>query len=219
LVALLALCLAGFAAAQDQPQALADSQWDDVLAGFEALDKALTPPPRGVVFVGSSSIRLWDGLEGHFGKPNEVIKRGFGGSRLSDCVKLMDRLVLAYQPRLVLLYAGDNDLAEGRSPAEILKQFSAFAEGVQRRLPQTRVAFISIKPSPARRGLIGKARTANALVRDYVATRPQLEFIDVFTPMLDNEGMPRADLFRNDGLHLDEDGYALWREVIKPYVR
>jgi len=217
LITVFFLCLAAIAAADAVAQAEPD--WDEALARFAALDKTQAPPPRGVVFVGSSSIRLWDGLEGQFGKPNEVIKRGFGGSRLFDCVRLLDRLVLAYQPRLVLLYAGDNDLAEGRSPDEILKQFTAFAEGVHRRLPETRVAFISIKPSPARRRLIGKARAANALVRDFVATRPQLEFIDVFTPMLGNDGMPRADLFRNDGLHLDEDGYALWREVIKPYVR
>jgi lysophospholipase L1-like esterase len=200
------------------PDALAQSQWEDALAGFAAADLKNTPPPGGVLFVGSSSIRLWDNLETEF-QHAPIIKRGFGGSRLSDCVKLMDRLVIKYQPRMVMLYAGDNDLAEGGTPEDVLNRVKAFADGVHKRLPETQVTFISIKPSPARRGLVSKARAANRLVQEYADAHPKVDYIDVFTPMLAADGSPRSDLFRNDALHMNKAGYALWRTIIRPFVR
>ncbi len=125
--------------------------------------------PEGVLFVGSSSIRLWDALETDFGALPVVIKRGFGGSTLSDCVHYLDRLVVRYRPRTVLVYAGDNDLAEGRTAADVLRQFDAFVHGVHKALPATRIAFISIKPSPARASLLPEIRRANALVEQFAA--------------------------------------------------
>ena len=193
--------------------------WQDALAAFDAADMKQAPPSGGVLFVGSSSIRLWDHLEDDFDDARVVIKRGFGGSRLSDCVRHLDRLVINYQPRLVMLYAGDNDLAEGGTPDDILDRFKAFAQGVHQRLPQTRVAFISIKPSPARRALIARARAANRLVQEYADAHPRVDYIDVFTPMLTADGSPRRDLFRKDALHLNQAGYALWRSLIRPFVR
>jgi lysophospholipase L1-like esterase len=131
----------------------------------------------------------------------------------------LDRLVLAYQPRLVVLYAGDNDLAAGRSPEEVLQSYVGFIEGVHRSLPQTRIAYISIKPSPARAALLPQIRQANALIRQHAASDERLDYIDVFSPMLGSDGQPRSDLFRIDGLHLDDDGYALWRKVIATHLR
>ena len=118
----------------------------------------------------------------------------------------------------MLIYAGDNDLAEGETADEVLRQFTAFVEGVHSVLPQTRIAFISIKPSPARMRLMPEIRQANALVRQYVATATNTDFVDVFTPMLDGEGKPRRELFRADALHLNAKGYALWRVVIAPHL-
>lgn len=198
--------------------AAGEAGWEDTLATFAAADLKHKPEPGGVLFVGSSSIRLWDNLESQFADAR-VIKRGFGGSRLSDCVKLMDRLVIKYRPRSVLLYAGDNDLAEGSTPEEVLARVKAFADGVHHRLPETRVTFISIKPSPARRALVGKARAANRMVREYADAHPQVDYIDVFTPMLTADGTPRRELFRADALHLNDAGYALWRSIIRPFVR
>jgi lysophospholipase L1-like esterase len=216
-----ALC-ATFALAQSPPQsplqrAVAD-RWEQTLAAFAAADLKNAPPHGAVLFVGSSSIRLWDNLEEQF-KDARVLKRGFGGSRLTDCVKHLDRLVITYQPRLVMLYAGDNDLAEGGSPEEVLERVKAFADGVHGRLPDTQITFISIKPSPARRTLLDKARAANELVRAYADTHPMVDYIDVFTPMLAADGAPRAELFRKDALHLNDEGYALWRKIIQPFVR
>ncbi len=196
----------------------ADPLWEQTVAAFDASDQVRSPPPGGVLFVGSSSIRLWDNLDKDFKALPVVLNRGFGGSKLSDCVRHLDRLVVAYRPRLVLVYAGDNDLAAGRSPDEVLARFKAFTEGIHAKLPDARIGFISIKPSPARARLMPDMRRANELVRDYAATVPNTVFIDVFTPMLTIDGRPRPELFRADALHLNAKGYELWRSVIAPYV-
>ncbi|WP_263772588.1 SGNH/GDSL hydrolase family protein [Propionivibrio soli] len=198
--------------------AAAETPWQASLDAFAAADAAQLPPPGGVLFVGSSSIRLWNDLEEQFDAP-VIVKRGFGGSRMSDCTRYLQRLVLPYKPRLVIVYAGDNDLAEGRSPQDILRSFNEFVDGVRAELPETRITFLSIKPSPLRAPLLGKIRETNRLVADFVAARPGLGYIDVFSRMIDENGMPRSELFRDDALHLNEAGYAVWREVIAGYLR
>jgi lysophospholipase L1-like esterase len=195
------------------------SRWETAFASFAADDAAHPHPPGGVLFVGSSSIRLWNDLEDQFKASPVVIKRGFGGSQLSDCVKHLSRLVLPYRPRTVLVYAGDNDLASGTTPHEVYRRFFAFVEGIHRELPATRIAYISIKPSPARAHLLGAIREANALIHDYAEREESVDYIDVFTPMLNAEGRPRTELFRADRLHLNREGYALWKQVIAPHVR
>lgn len=194
------------------------SPWDAEFAAFASSDAARPPAAGGILFVGSSSIRLWTDLERQFGTPAGIIKRGFGGSQLGDCVKNLERLVLKYQPRAVLVYAGDNDLAAGIPPEEVERRFVAFVDGVRAKLPATRIAYISIKPSPARAALLPQIRATNALIRTAAAAREQVEYIDIFTPMLGDSGEPRPELFRDDALHLNADGYALWRRIIAPYV-
>jgi lysophospholipase L1-like esterase len=163
---------------------------------------------------------LWDELEMSFRRPESVIlNRGFGGARMSDCTRYLERVVIPYKPRLVLVYAGDNDLAEGREPVDVLNQFARFVGGVRRSLPDTRIAYISIKPSPARERLMAKVRETNELISNYVAAGQNLEFVDVFTRMLDADGHPRRELFRADSLHLSREGYALWKSIIAPHVR
>ena len=207
-------------AASSAASAERDARWSADLAAFDAADQAQPQPPGGVLFVGSSSIRRWSGLEQQFAPQlPAVIKRGLGGSRIDDWTRQLSRLVLRYRPRLVLLYAGDNDIAEGRSPKAVLDSLKAFVAGVRGSLKHTRIAFISIKPSPRRSQLIANVRETNALVRAYADADPSLEFIDVFTPMLDQAGNPRAELFLPDGLHLNDTGYALWRSVIAARLR
>lgn len=195
-----------------------DLRWQASLDAFAAADRERPPRPGGVLFVGSSSIRLWDGLETQFGSWPRIVKRGFGGSRMADCTDHLQRLVIPYQPRLVIVYAGDNDLAEGRSPQQVAASFQAFVEGVRRALPETRIAYLSIKPSPLRAALLPAVRDANARIARYTQRVPNLVYIDVFTPMLDAEGRPRRELFRNDALHLNDAGYALWRSIIAAHV-
>jgi lysophospholipase L1-like esterase len=219
----LVLASAAFeAAAASEPAAAtlaAPPQWDAAFAAFAADDVAHPHPAGGVLFVGSSSIRLWSNLEDQFKDLPVVIKRGFGGSQLSDCVKNLSRLVLRYRPHTVLVYAGDNDLAAGTAPQEVLHRFTAFVDGVHRELPQTRIVYISIKPSPSRIRLLSKIRETNTLIEDYADDADEVDYIDVFTPMLDASGQPRAELFRDDALHLNAQGYALWKRIIGPHVR
>ncbi|MFY3385595.1 SGNH/GDSL hydrolase family protein [Paracidovorax sp. MALMAid1276] len=195
------------------------SRWQVSMDAFAAADKLRHPQPGGVVFVGSSSIRLWAHMAQDFAALPVVINRGFGGSTLDDCRHFVRELVLQYRPQQVMVYAGDNDLAEGRTPAQVLESFQGFVRAVRAELPQARISYISIKPSPARAGLLVQARETNALLQAYVATLHNADFIDIFTPMLDARGAPRSDLYGPDQLHMNAAGYALWRGVIGPHLQ
>lgn len=197
----------------------AEQRWKKELDAFAAADRQQMPPPGGVVFVGSSSIRFWNGLETTFADQPVVIKRGFGGSRLSESADLVHRLVLPYQPRLVVLYAGENDIHEGVSPPELLAQFQRFVQQVQGALPTTRVAFMSIKPSPSRAAFVPAMREANLLIQTFVLQHDNLDYIDVHTAMLDHDGRPRPELFVRDQLHLSVEGYGLWRQIVSAHLR
>lgn len=194
-----------------------DERWRESLDAFAATDRLHAPVPGGVLFVGSSSIRMWNDLETQF-QTAAVIKRGFGGSRMSDCALYVANLVLPYRPRLVVVYAGDNDLAEGRTPAEVLASFRSFVEQVRAELPRTRIAYLSIKPSPLRASLMPAIVETNALIARYVASVPNLDFIDIYARMLDEEGRPRTDIFMADGLHMNPQGYAIWKTVISAHL-
>ncbi|MBP7568053.1 MAG: GDSL family lipase, partial [Burkholderiaceae bacterium] len=135
-------------------------------------------------------------------------------STMADCNRFARDLVVRYQPSQVLVYAGDNDLAEGRTPAQVLESFREFVATVRSELPGVRIDYISIKPSPSRAGLLEKARETNALIGAYVQTLPNAGYIDIFTPMMTAEGTPRPELFLGDRLHLNETGYQLWQSII-----
>ncbi|NML15952.1 SGNH/GDSL hydrolase family protein [Azohydromonas caseinilytica] len=205
--------------ADEAPLSSVAPRWRASFAAFEAADRARPVAPGGVVFVGSSSIRGWENLETQFDLSPPPLNRGFGGSTLAECARHLDRLVLPYRPRLVVLYAGDNDLAAGDTPRQVLNSYLAFVDGVHRALPATRIAFIAIKPSPSRARLLHRVRQANMLVRHHAAGDARLAYIDVFTPMLGPDGQPRPQLFQPDALHLNARGYALWRELIAPVLR
>jgi len=192
-------------------------RWRSSLEAFAEQDRLHPPVPGGVVFVGSSSIRLWDGLEQAF-PSTSVVNRGFGGSELADCARHVDRLVLPHKPRLVVVYAGENDLATGQSPENVLASYASLVRQVHEALPQTRIAFVSVKPSRARASQLPQARQVNELVADYTRTDPRLAYVDVHTQMLDAEGRPRAELFKADALHLNAAGYAIWRAAIAPHL-
>jgi lysophospholipase L1-like esterase len=192
------------------------SRWEKEVAAFEKQDAARPPAKGGVVFVGSSSIRLWK-LEKSF--PGvEALNRGFGGSQIIDSVELAPRLVVKYQPRLVVFYAGDNDIGGGKTPEKVLADFKAFVAVVHKDLPKTRIAFLSVKPSVARWKLVDKIKQANALIEAYCKETEGLVYIDVFTPMLGDDGKPRAELLLKDGLHMNEKGYEIWAERVKPLL-
>jgi lysophospholipase L1-like esterase len=187
--------------------------WKDAIEAFEKQDSKEAPPKNGILFVGSSSIRMWE-LKKFF--PDlPVINRGFGGSQICDSTHFADTLIVKHQPRVVVLYAGDNDIAAGKKAEEVHGDFRAFVEKVRKPLPETRIVFISIKPSVARWKLADKMRETNKLIEADCKKEEELVFVDVWEAMLD-DGRPRKELLRDDGLHLTDDGYALWTKLLRP---
>src|SRR5262249_46198905 len=191
-------------------------KWEKDIAAFEKQDKEKPPPQNGVVFVGSSSIRRWD--LGKSFEAKDYINRGFGGSQLADSVHFADRLVLKHKPRVVVLYAGDNDLAAGKKPEQVADDFKEFVRAVHKELPRTKVIYISIKPSIARWKLIDTIRKTNGLIEAQCKGDERLVYLDVVKPMLGGDGMPRAELFVKDGLHLSDEGYKLWASLLQPHL-
>jgi lysophospholipase L1-like esterase len=170
---------------------------------------------RPPVFYGSSSVRLWDTLAQDF--DTRVLNLGFGGSTLEACDYFFERLIPPVNPCSLLLYAGDNDLGDGRSPEEVLVWFRSLAGKVSIDLGPIPFGFVSVKPSPARFPIIGRIRRLNDLVRKEIESRPSGYYIDVFSAMIDPSGKPRPEFFLADGLHLNRQGYRLWGRLLEPY--
>jgi lysophospholipase L1-like esterase len=216
LLALLLWPALGFA--QSVPVAESPAKWEAEIAKFEAADRTAPPPAGPVVFVGSSSIRLWD-LDAFWpGQP--YLNRGFGGSRLSDSVSYFDRIVKPYKPKGVVLYAGDNDFAKGATAEEVVASFSAFAAKLEASLPGTPLLFIAIKPSRKRWSMWPEMAKANQAIAKLCEASPVLDFADIATPMLATAAEPGTapdeSLFAKDGLHMSPKGYALWQTVLQP---
>jgi lysophospholipase L1-like esterase len=183
------------------------------VACLEGRWRQAPPAPGSVVFYGSSSIRLWSTLAEDF--PDlPVLNAGFGGSTLAACAHFFERLIGPLQPRSLLLYAGDNDLGDGRSPRQVLDALRWLLAQFDARFPGVRFSFLSIKPSPARWHLRDAIHQANELARAELASRPNRFYIDLVPHMLGPDGGPRPALYAPDGLHLSQAGYRLWREVV-----
>lgn len=198
--------------------AAAPEQWASEIDALTKADVTNPPAPGGVVFVGSSSIRLWKSLAADFPGVN-AINRGFGGSELADSVHYLDRIVLPYRPRLVVLYAGTNDLWNGKAPEQVLADFRAFRAKLHAALPAVKLIFLSINPAPSRARVHDRVYAANALIEADCAADSRCRFVDVATPMLDASGGTRPELFVDDQLHLNTDGYAIWRRVLAPHLQ
>lgn len=204
--------LSGPLSAAEQPQ----SKWEKAIQDFEEQDRKQPPQGGGILFLGSSSIRLWDVAKSFPGM--HVVNRGFGGSQIADSVQFAERIVVPHKPRLIVFFAGDNDLAAGKKAEQVASDFKAFVAKIHGKLPLTRIAFISIKPSPSRWKLHETQKEANRLIAEFIKTDSKLVYIDVVKAMLDKEGQPRQELFRQDNLHLNDEGYKLWNEIVKPYL-
>jgi len=193
------------------------NRWEEHVRKFEQMDRHAPPPPGGILFVGSSSIVRWNLKQ--FFPDLPVINRGFGGSHLSDVVYFADRIVLPYQPKIIVLYAGDNDLAAGKTPEQVAADYEAFVKKVHQTLPKTRIIYISIKPSIARWHLIEKIRQANALIAARAGKDDRLLVVNIEKAMLGPDGTPKKELFQKDGLHLSEAGYKIWADLLRPHLK
>ncbi len=203
--------------------ALAEYPPDDLERYREAIDNYLAseadaPPPKGaIVGTGSSSMLFWRGIKEDLA-PLTIIPRGFGGSTMPDLRHFLGELVFRHAPRAVLIYEGDNDVFLGATPAQILEHFDAIVAAIHERLPKTRIYILAVKPSVARWHLWDAMRATNALFASRAEADPLLTYIDIATPMLNEAGEPRPDIFIRDKLHMNPAGYDIWREVVRPIL-
>ena len=193
-------------------------KWRAAIDDLTAKDATQPPPAGAVVFVGSSSIRYWTTLAEDFPGITSI-NRGFGVSELYDSVFYADRVVLPYHPRLVVVYAGENDLNAGQAPSTVVSHFVAFTKKIHASQPSTKIIFLAIKESPVRAKIRDQVLLTNQLIAAECARDPRCQFVDVATPLLDHQGQTRPELFRPDRLHLLPAGYAVWTKILAPYLQ
>jgi lysophospholipase L1-like esterase len=191
-------------------------RFESNVAAYEAADKTLPPPKGQILFVGSSTIQRWD--TARYFPDLKIINRGISGSELTDALRYIDRIVLPYEPRLIVVYAGDNDISAGWISEQVAIVFERFTRAVHAKLPQTRILYIAIKPSILRWTQFHRMRSANAIIREYCERDDRLAFIDFDTLMLGWDERPRRELFVEDGLHLSAQGYQLWSAALRPLL-
>jgi lysophospholipase L1-like esterase len=209
-------CAQSVAAPPAHPASAPERPYSAFEPELRAFDST-SAPPRASVFYGSSSIRLWENIDQAF-PGRTVVNRGFGGSTLAECIELIPRLIVPLAPAALILYAADNDLDQGASPEHVLYLFTQFIERIRASFPALPVAFISVKPSPARFWNITNIWHANTLIQSNAPRHPGVTFLDMFTRMLSPSGGPRPDLFSPDGLHMNQSGYDLWTAELRPWL-
>lgn len=191
--------------------------WSEI-QNFKKADSVDFPPRNGILFIGSSSFRLWTDLETVF-EEYQAINRGFGGATLIDVNHYANEIIFPYQPRQIVIYSGENDLPSDTVTAEILlDRFKTLFTNIRSRMPEVSIAYISIKPSPARSRYIPLIKQCNILVRDYLATQRNTSFINIFPLLLRKDGGLRPELYVGDKLHLNSKGYEIWEKAIAPYL-
>ena len=209
------------ARAQDAPRPYAEARdyakWEKEVAAYEASDRLNPPPKNGILFIGSSTIRLWKTLGEDF--PHlKVINRGFGGTEIVDSTHFADRLIFPHEPKQIFLRAGGNDIHAGRTPRQVAADFAEFVRVVHARLPRTEILYISVSPAPSRWGESDKYRELNRLIREMALDMPRVGFVDTFDMVLRPDGSARPELFVKDRLHFSPEGYELLRERVRPFL-
>jgi lysophospholipase L1-like esterase len=190
--------------------------WNEIQE-FKKKDSISMPPKHGIVFLGSSSIRMWNNAEKTFSN-YQVINRGFGGSTLVDAAMYVEDLVYPYDARQIVVYSGENDIASGAGAQEVFNRFKVLATKIRSKYPKVPLLFISMKESPSRVQFRDSLLKANDLIKAYMATSPNAKYVDVNVKMLDKEGHTRPELFREDMLHMKEAGYIIWENTLRPYL-
>jgi len=196
--------------------------WERDIRKYEKQDVESPPSERAILFIGSSSIRYWKTLSVDMA-PLPVLNRGFGGSQISEVNHYVDRIVFPYKPQSIVFYAGENDLSglfytKKKTPKEVQDDFRTFCDKVRVQLPQVPIYFISIKPPKRRKSLWPEMQKANKIIEEFCNSDGLLYYIDIVPPMLDSDGIPRKDLFRWDGIHMNELGYKIWTSIVKPIL-
>ncbi len=192
--------------------------WSDILT-FKKLDSVKMPPPNSILLIGSSSFTKWKDVNDYFpGYP--IVNRGFGGSTLIDVIRYVHDIVLPYQPKQVMIYCGENDLAskDSISAAEVLVRVKTLFGMIRTSLPNATIDYISIKPSPVRASIQLKVKQANKAIKEFLKSQKKAAFIDIYDAMLDSKGQMREELYLGDRLHMKPEGYAIWKKIMQPYL-
>ncbi|MBA3441567.1 MAG: hypothetical protein H0T92_17040 [Pyrinomonadaceae bacterium] len=203
-------------AAAPQP---APDRWEAEIQAFENSDKTQPPTKDGVLFIGSSTIRLWKTLAQDFPQL-KVINRGFGGSQIEDSLRYADRIIIPYKPRRIILYAGGNDITSGKTPARVAEDFKQLIARIRQQLPATHITYISILPNPARWHLDEKMRQTNSLIKALIDGKGRhLSYLDAYPLLLGADGQPRPELYVEDRLHLNEAGYRVLQAAVAAHLK
>jgi len=192
--------------------------WNDI-QNFKKQDSISFPPKDAILLIGSSSFTMWKDVKDYF-PGYTIINRGFGGSTLLDQIRYEKEIVFPYQPKQIVIYCGENDLASSDTVTAqmVFERFKTLYTDIKNKLPGVSIAFVSLKPSPSRRHLFSKMIEANRLIKDFLANQQKTAFFDVHQPMLNKEGEPLAEIFLEDSLHMNTKGYAIWKKEIEPYL-
>lgn len=190
------------------------------IKAFQKADSLLMPPPRAILFVGSSSFRLWKNIESDF-PGHTIINRGFGGSSLPDVIRYTEEILFPYNPKQVVIYCGENDFSADPklSSDSVVERFKTLFKMIRKRNRTTQIAFVSMKPSPSRWKMKDQMIAANEGIKQYLKSQRRTNYIDVWTPMLAENGEPKKDLFLSDNLHMNAKGYAIWQKAILPVLK
>lgn len=186
---------------------------------FKTQDSINFPPKHAILFLGSSSFRKWEDVQKYF-PDYKIINRGFGGSTVPDAIYYANEIIFPYQPKQVIIYEGDNDLAssDNITADSVLNRFKQLFNLIRMKLPNTSIAYVSIKPSPSRKKLMPEMRKTNSLVKTFLSHQKNAAFIDVYHAMLNKAGEPDKSIFLEDELHMNAKGYRIWQKIIRPYL-
>jgi lysophospholipase L1-like esterase len=184
---------------------------------FQQQDSISSPPEGETLFVGSSSFRMWNNVDQYFPK-HTVINRGFGGATLEDVIRYAERIILPYKPKQIAIYCGENDIANGVAPEVVVERFKKLSTIIRAKLPNAKIIYVSIKPSPSRAKFQGAMIRANEMIRQEISSMANAKFVDVYYLMLTKDGKMRPELFLDDNLHMNENGYMIWKDAITPFL-
>ncbi|RYY59894.1 MAG: G-D-S-L family lipolytic protein [Chitinophagaceae bacterium] len=204
---------------QTYAQQKKDAPYTKEINEFRAIDSANFPGSNQILLIGSSSFTIWKDVQDYFpGYP--IINRAFGGSTLKDQIRWVKEVVYPYNPKQILVYCGENDLAasDTLTAASVIGRFQTLYSLIRKKYPKVPIYFVSLKPSPSRALLLDKMIAVNAGVKAFLAKQKNTGFIDVYSQMIDDEGKPKPELFRDDNLHMKKEGYLIWQRVIAPYL-
>jgi lysophospholipase L1-like esterase len=192
--------------------------WNDI-QNFKKQDSISAPPKNAILLIGSSSFTMWQDVKDYF-PGYTIINRGFGGSTLLDQIRYANDIIYPYQPKQIVIYCGENDLAssDSVSAATVNQRFNVLFAGIRSKLPNVSIVFISLKPSPSRKHLFDKMKTVNFLIHTYLAGQKNTAFVDVHSKMLNENGQPVPEIFLEDSLHMNAKGYAIWKTAIEPHL-